>query len=273
VERKISKKNIIKRLNNKKDIDLMLAFGSWAGKDLANNQHKTPTMVLSSSNAVIAGIIKSVEDSGYDHVHAWIDSEKNKRQLRLFHEIIGFKKLGLAYENDKPGRSYAGVEDVIKLSLELDFQVIECHLPGESASNNKDAELIKCYEQLAPKIDSMYVTGHTGLTKKNIKRLLSPMFKYKVPMFAQTRMDLVEHGILMGAGRSNFSYDAKFYAQTFAKILNGAKPRDLPQKFESPFNIVINLESAKKIGFRFPLEILAGAYEIYPTIKDSENEE
>ena len=92
-------------------------------------------------------------------------------------------------------------------------------------------------------------------------------------MFAQTRYDFVKYGILMGSGRSDFSYDAKFYVQTFAKILNGAKPRDLPQKFESPLDIVINLESAKKIGFRFPLDILAGAFEMYETIKKPENEE
>ncbi len=90
-------------------------------------------------------------------------------------------------------------------------------------------------------------------------------------MFAQTRYDLVENGILMGAGRTDFKSDAKFYVETFAKILNGAKPRDLPQKFESPLMIVINLESAKKIGFRFPFDILAGASEIHETIVKIEN--
>ncbi len=38
--------------------------------------------------------------------------------------------------------------------------------------------------------------------------------------------------------------------ETFAKILNGAKPHDLKQEFESPLKIVINLETARKIGFR-----------------------
>jgi ABC-type uncharacterized transport system substrate-binding protein len=61
--------------------------------------------------------------------------------------------------------------------------------------------------------------------------------------------------------------DAKFYTQTFARILHGAKPGDLPQKFESPLNLVVNLESAKKIGFRIPIDILAGAFEIHETIQ------
>ena len=87
-------------------------------------------------------------------------------------------------------------------------------------------------------------------------------------MFAQTRYDLVKHGILMSADRSDFKADAKFYQETFAKILNGAKPRDLPQKFETPLKIVVNLESAKKVGFRLPIDILSGAFEIHETIQD-----
>ncbi len=259
---------VIERLNNSNDIDLILAFGTWAGMDLANHQHNTPVMVLSASNAIQSGIIKSVEDSGFDHIHAWIDPKKSERQLRLFHEIIGFKRLGLAYENDLSGRSYAAVEDVLRLSKELNFEVIEYHLPlGSKNTAQEEIELVKGYEELAPKIDSIYITDYAGLTRNNIKKLLAPLFKHKIPMFAQTRYDLVKYGILMSADRANFNKDAEFYTDTFTKILNGAKPGSLTQKFESPLKIVVNLESAKKIGFRLPIDILSGAFEIYETIQ------
>ncbi len=258
---------ILNRLNSD-DIDLMLAFGTWAGHDLANNLHNTPTMVLSASNAIQSGIIKNAEDSGFDHLHVWIDPDKTERQLRLFHDITGFKRLGLAYENDLDGRSYAGVDDVLKLSRELDFKVIECCMPLEDGISREEKELIKCYEQLASKIDAIYITDYAGLTRKSITKLLLPLFKYKVPMYAQSRYNLIKNGILMGSGRSNFQADAQFYVTTFSKILNGVSPRDLPQKYESPLEIVINLESAKKIGFRFPLDILAGASKIHETIQN-----
>ena len=263
---------IINRLKNSKDIDLMLAFGTWSGQDLANNQHNTPTMVLSASNAVRSGIIKSVEDSGFDHIHAFIDPKKSERQLRLFHKITGFKKLGLAYENDLDGRSYAAVDNVLKLSQKLGFEVIECDLPTKDSGTAQDEiDLVNCYEQLAPKIDSMYITDDSGLTISNITKLLLPLFKHKVLMFTQTRYDLVKYGIMLGVDRSDFTEDTKFYTNIFTKILHGAKPGDLPQKFESPLDIVINQESAKKVGFRFPLDILAGAFEIHDTIQNPEN--
>ena len=77
---------IIDRLNRKKDIDLIIAAGTWAGQDLANDRHKTPTIVISTSNPLSSGIIKSLEDSGYDHVHARMNPYRYERQVRIFHD-------------------------------------------------------------------------------------------------------------------------------------------------------------------------------------------
>ena len=98
-QRAINSQRFLHRLNNQKDIDLVLALGTWAGQDLANNLHSTATMVLTASNPISAGIIKSVRESGFDHLHATVDPSINLRQMRIFHELVGFKRLGLAYED------------------------------------------------------------------------------------------------------------------------------------------------------------------------------
>ena len=54
---------VIQRLNQKNDIDLMIAMGTWAGQDLANDKHKTWTEVISASDPIASGIVKSVDDS------------------------------------------------------------------------------------------------------------------------------------------------------------------------------------------------------------------
>jgi len=53
---------LIRRLNDHRKIDLVIAMGSWAGKDLANDRHRTPTVIMSTSDPVGSGIIKSMED-------------------------------------------------------------------------------------------------------------------------------------------------------------------------------------------------------------------
>ncbi len=54
---------IIRRLNRKNDIDFMIAMGTWAGQDLSNYHHNTPTMAVSVSDPVRSGMSATAEDS------------------------------------------------------------------------------------------------------------------------------------------------------------------------------------------------------------------
>lgn len=75
------------------------------GQDLASADIDIPVVVASVTNAVEAGIIPSVEDSGRDNLVAVIEPERFKHQVMLFHDIFKFKKLGIAYEDSSSGRS------------------------------------------------------------------------------------------------------------------------------------------------------------------------
>ena len=266
--RKKNKDAIISRLNNEKDIDLMLAFGTKAGLDMANDMHYVPTMVLSVSDPIQAGIVKSADDSGFDHIHARVDPGRYERQIRLFHQIIKFKKLGVVYENSPSGGSYAAIADLRKVAADKGFELLECHSlsPDYSVARREDS-VVSCCEELAPQVDAFYITVQVGVSKNSLPRMLAPFFKYKVATFSQGSTNEVKHGVLMSLAQENFKPLGKFHARTFARILNGAKPRDLPMVFEDIQEIAINLETAKRIGFRVPLDVLAGAKEIYESIE------
>ena len=44
-QRKTNKTKLLRRLNSADDINLVIAMGTWAGLDLANNEHSVPTIV------------------------------------------------------------------------------------------------------------------------------------------------------------------------------------------------------------------------------------
>jgi putative tryptophan/tyrosine transport system substrate-binding protein len=46
------------------------------------------------------------------------------------------------------------------------------------------------------------------------------------------------------------------------RILNGDKPSDLPVQLLTKVELVINLETAKKLGLTFPLTLLSSANEV-----------
>ncbi|MCP4110022.1 MAG: ABC transporter substrate-binding protein [Desulfobacteraceae bacterium] len=262
------KKELIKRLKIKHDIDLMIAMGTWAGQDLANNEHNVPTMVFSSSDPIRSNIIKSAKDSGFSHVHARIDPTRYERQVRLFHDIIGFRTLGVVYEDSFEGRTYAAVNDIEKVANEQGFKIVRCfsknQVPNIKTANDS---VVKCHKELALKVDAVYITNQTGINIKNMERLLAPLLKYKIPTFSQIGSRDVIYGVLMCVAQANFRYVGKYHAEVAARIFNGAAPGSLNQVFEDPPKISINLATAAIIGYEPPVDILGAADEIYQDIK------
>jgi ABC-type uncharacterized transport system substrate-binding protein len=261
-------KKVIRRLNTRKDIDLMIAMGTWAGKDLANSKHQTNTMVVSASDAVGAGIIKSVKDSGYDHLHAYVDPFRYQRQVRVFHDMIGFKKLGIAYENSVDGRSYAAIDTLEKVAKERNFKLERCYAVSDIADvDKKEKEYINCFRQLVQKADAIYVTVHGGVSARSIPALVKIANSHRTPTFSQSGSEEVKYGVLASLSQAGFKYVGQFHAETFAKVFNGAKPRALDQVFEEPKKISINLKTAVAIGYDPPVDVLGAADEIFEDIE------
>lgn len=255
---------VLSRLNLRKDIDLMLAMGTWAGQDLANNEHHVPTIVTSTSDPVGAKIIKSAEDSGFDHLNARVDPTRYERQIRIFHDIVGFTRLGVVYTDTVDGRAFAALADIRKVAKEKNFEIVPCQAPFADVTQEESYQaVLKCHRELAPKVDAFFLTVHRGVDAKRLPELLAPFFANKVPVFSQSGSEHVQQGVLLSMAQAGFKYVAKFHAQTIAKIFNGAKPRSLDQLYMDPPRIAINTRSAEIIAYDPPIEILNMADEIY----------
>ena len=97
------KKDLFTRIETKQDIDLILALGTWAAQDVSRARIKVPGVGISISDPVAAGIIKSVEDSGNDYFTVRVDPLRDEQQIRIFHDIVGFKRLGVPHEDSVEG--------------------------------------------------------------------------------------------------------------------------------------------------------------------------
>lgn len=260
-------KELVNRLNTVKDIDLMLAMGTWAGQDLASPELTVPTIVGSTTDPIASGIIKSPEDSGYDQIHAKIDPDRHGRQVRMFHDIFNFAVLGIVYEESSEGRGFSAVDDVYKEAEKQNFRVEKCLAPFNGVTPTEaESSVINCYKELADKVQAVYIVRHPGVNLSTLPKILGPLLDKKIPTFAQGLSDEVRHGVLLSISLADFSYIGDFYAKTIAKILNGAKPRNLTQTFQNPPKIAINLKTAQLIGFDPSVDIVGAADEIFTEI-------
>ena len=82
----------------------------------------------------------------------------------------------------------------------------------------------------------------------------------RLPVIASWR-EFAASGALLTYGPSRI-FEAKRLAGYVQKVLNGAKPADLPIEQPVKFELVINLKTAKAIGLNLPLPLLDRADEL-----------
>ena len=243
----------------------MIAMGTWAGKDLANYEHSVPTVVVAARNPVLSGIIKSSDESGFDHIHARVDPNRYERQVRKFHNIFRFKRLGIVFDKySSSGRNYAGIEQIEKVAADRNFTIVSCYAPSVQVPiGYAEKTAIECYKELAPKVDAVYLTEHRGLTERSLQKILEPIIENKVPSFSQSISMAVQNGVLMGNSETVYQPVGLFYAKIIANIFNGASPGDLPLVFNDPLRLAINMKTAKMIGYAPAEEIMQATDEVY----------
>ncbi|MBU4610651.1 hypothetical protein IMZ29_08910 [Achromobacter sp. GG226] len=259
------------RVNGKRDIDLMIAMGTWAGQDMANGPVSVPTIVASTSDPIASRIVASAEDSGHDHIHAKVEPDRYQRQLRLFHDIVPFQTLGIVYENTPEGRTFGGVDAVEDMARTLGFTVTPCHAPFNNVPTAEAERLAaECYTQLAPTVQAVYLTVHRGVTSQSLGPIVESLLKAEVPSFSMLGSTEVQRGVLLSMAQAGYLPVGLFHAETMARIFHGAKPRELSQVWLSPAEIAINLKTAERIGFDPPIDILLASDEVYDTIGDND---
>jgi ABC-type uncharacterized transport system substrate-binding protein len=263
-----NKENCIQRLHQKEDIDFMIAMGTWAGQDLANAHHSVPSMAVSVSDPVRSGISETVQDSGLDHLHARCDPTRYIRQLRLFHRLVRFKRLGIVYENTTVGKTYAAFDDIQRVAKERGFEIIACEAPFSNIDPGQATErVIQCHQELAGKVDAVFVTVHRGIDADRMAEINAPFLGHMVPTWSQRGPKEVQKGILFSISRGGFKAVGRYHAEVMAKVFNGQTPRSINQIFEDPKLIAVNTKTAESIGFKIPNTILRIADEVYDHIE------
>ncbi len=256
---------VINRLKNTNDIDLMLVMGAAAGNLLSNADHNTNILVFAASNAVRSGIIDSVEDSGKDNVWAHMDEHRFERQTRAFYDIVRFKKLGIVYEDSDNSRIYSAVDELESLAHEKGFEIVRYHVTEPRSAEEYPRyyqEVQNAYNKLAQEVDAVYITI-ASLESNKLPQLFQPFYDNKIPIFSQLGNVEVENGAMMTVSVMDEENIGRFGADTISKCLQGAKPRELQQSFQSAPKITLNAEVIKKLDFKLPFELLIVVDEVY----------
>lgn len=248
--------------------DLVLAMGTWAGQDLSREDPGVPVLVMAVSDALGAGLFREGRPGDPSWLHARMDPRRYERQVRIFHDTVGFSRLGIVFKDTLAGRSYAALDTVFAVGKERGFEVISCAIPDGREQSEEEALLLGCYARLRREAGALYVTAQKSLNKTTLPLLVAGALEDQIPTFSQSGSDEVRMGLLMSIAQVGFSYVGDFTAVTLLRILSGEIPGTLPMLFEDPPKIAINLMTAMEIGYDAPVDILVAADEIFQSIPE-----
>lgn len=260
-------------------VDLIISLGTQISAILAGREDLAiPVLVDSVSDPIGSEIIASIEDSGKDNLTAVVDPEQDLRQVKLFHSVIKFQKLGIIYEDSPIGRTYGAVEDVRAVAEEYGFEVVAETdvLPDPENEDDEDAyalaeqKYVEALEKLCPQVDAVYLAVQAGLSEYSLPAIVETLERRKKPSFIMEGKDFVRNGILLGESDSNLLAKGIYNARKIVNIFKGRKPRELNQKFEHVPHIAINLDAAQKIGYDVPIDIIASADEIFSSRRSAD---
>ena len=244
-----------KDLAEAKGIKVIVAAGGPPSSNEARKAYKgksVPVVFMSTANPVALKLVKSLDKPG-GHITgiAGLTSELDLTRLELLRELFA----------DGKKKTIGVLTNEGRLGVEAQFQVLKdaaarlnFSLARRNAVNLQQIEQAFLSFKRKNSVDAVLVTADSLF---NDYRRDVVTFAKGLPGIYQWR-EFAEVGGLMSFGPSIL--DAYGLVGEYAgRILNGAKPQNLPVSLPDRFELVINLRVAHTEGFHIPSSLLSRA--------------
>jgi putative ABC transport system substrate-binding protein len=213
-----------------------------------------PIVIPNAIDAVGAGLVASLDHPGGNVTGGTLlQAELSVKRLELLKEVVPeLSRVALLWNAANPAylRAWTQSQGAAQ-TLGVALQRYEVRTPTDFQS---------IFAAMAQQRPDALVVLEDALTIEHRKEIVDFALQNNLPssFFAK---EAVEAGGLMSYGAS-WPDAFRRGATTVDKILKGAKPSDLPVEQPTKFELAINRKTAKALGLKVPLALLATADEV-----------
>ena len=213
-----------------------------------------PIVFTTGGDPVQLGLVASLNQPGGNVTGvAFFNAELGSKQAGLLHELIpAAAHVGLLVNPNFPATD-AQTKDVTTAASTIGFQVDVMQASDSREIEAAFATLIR------NKADALLVGPDAVLLSRRLQLAILAA-RHAIPAVYNVR-EYPEAGGLMSYGTSQTEAYRQVGIYT-GKVLNGAKPGDLPVMQSTKFELIINLPTARAIGLEIPPTLLARADEV-----------
>lgn len=182
--------------------------------------------------------------SGVDNLSYLTTPWEASRDLEEFYRIAPFEKVAVLVDARLLAASGAIIDNVARTaeSYEVEFQIVPVQDQAQPA-----------LEAIGPDVDAVMVSALLNMPDAETAALIDGINERRLPSMALFGRDQVVRGLLLGvAPDTNFTRVARRVAIHTQAILMGEPASQLPIQVAQPRELVINMETARRIGFSPP---------------------
>ncbi len=238
----------------KMKVDVIVTGGTMAAQAAKRATTSIPIVMATGADQVGLGIVAGLARPGGNVIGVTsLAAELSGKRLGLLKDVLPrlSRAAFLLVEGDMS--SGAGLRDAQAAAgaLDLFVSVFSVHWPYDFE---------KAFSGMAQDRAEAVIVPSVAAYFGERKRLAESALRHHLPSIGGGR-EYADAGLLMAYG---VSYPEQFrrVAVFVDRILNGAKPADLPVEQPTKFELVINLKTAKALGLTIPPSVLARADEV-----------
>jgi putative ABC transport system substrate-binding protein len=235
-------------------VDLIATFGTPAALAAKRATTSIPIVAISVGDPVRSGLVANLARPGGNITgNTILGPDLSAKRLQLIKEVVpSVSRVAFLWNPDNASNALILDElGIAAPSLGIRLISVEARKSGDF-----DAAFAKIESERAEAV----LTTNDPLHQRNLKQIIDFTTRAQVPGIFQTRENVVAGGLMSyGTSFSDLFRQGASYAQ---KILQGAKPEDLPVQQPAKFELVVNLKTAKALGLRLSESFLLRADEV-----------
>jgi ABC-type uncharacterized transport system substrate-binding protein len=237
--------------------DIIVAFSTTAARPAKQETGTIPIVAVAMADPVADELVTSLARPGGNVTGTtFLGPELVSKRLQLLRELFpGLSRVAaLWHPNAYSERTMAAVRNEIEIAartLGLQLQLVPAVSPDD---------FVSAFAAMAREHAQALIVMPSPMLFGEYRRIVSIAANNKLPAMGAAR-EFVDLGGLMSYG-ANLPDLARQTAPYADKILKGAKPAELAVEQPTKFELVINLKTAKTLGFDVPPTLLARADEV-----------
>jgi ABC-type uncharacterized transport system substrate-binding protein len=235
-------------------VNVIVTYGSPATRAARQATSTVPIVMLAIGDPVRAGFATNLARPDRNVTgNTILGPDLIGKRLEVLKDCVpGLARVAFLWNPDNDS-NLAFLEELIIAVPALGLQLISVPMRTSEA-------LEPAFAAMMQRKPNAFATTNDLLIQRHIGEIIGFMEKHRLPAMYQTKENVKAGGLMSyGTSLSDLFRRGAWYV---SRILQGARPADLPIEQPTKFELTINLKAAKAIGLEISPTLLARADEV-----------